>query len=152
MSPLDRAPSPRAASACPSHVAAVVDALLVCSEETTVPFTACFHYDCSDPYAVGIRFPVLKDGDNPTTWTFARSLLEEGQRVESGAGDVLVVPCGPDYLGLELRNRGTHAVILLSAQGLREFVAETYQCVPAGSEHHFLDIDHDLSRLLGETH
>ncbi|MEW2074386.1 SsgA family sporulation/cell division regulator [Streptomyces sp. NPDC013433] len=34
---------------------------------------------------------------------FARGLLEEGQRVESGEGDVIIVPCGPGRTGVELR-------------------------------------------------
>lgn len=152
MSPHHSAPEPRSAHMCAAHVETLVQAFLVCSEESTVPFTVRLSYTCSDPYAATVRFPTVDDRHAPTTWTFARSLLEEGQRVTSGEGDVKVVPCGPDYTGLELCSRAGRALILLSAHDLRGFVEATYRKVPAGSEHQFLDIDDDVSRLLGDTH
>ncbi|MFI2378294.1 SsgA family sporulation/cell division regulator [Streptomyces sp. NPDC018964] len=128
-----------------------MEAFLVCSDKATSPLTARFLYDCSDPYAVRVRFPAVHSGHAPTTWTFARSLLEEGRRVTSGEGDVRIIPCGSDYVGMELRNDSGQALILLTTKSLCRFLSETYRRVPAGHEHHRLDLDDVLTRLLGRT-
>ncbi|MET9111508.1 SsgA family sporulation/cell division regulator [Streptomyces zhihengii] len=117
----------------------------------TVPFTALLVYEAADPYAVRMEFPA-PGGKAPTTWIFARSLLDEGIRVASGEGDVEFLPCGPDYTGMELHNTAGRAMILLKTRGLRRFMAETYQMVPAGHEHHLFDLDVQLTRILGEPH
>ncbi|MCI4146586.1 SsgA family sporulation/cell division regulator [Streptomyces sp. MMS20-AI2-20] len=129
-----------------------MEAFLVYSERAKFSFPARFRYDCSDPYAVQVQFPAVDSGHAPTTWAFARNLLEEGQRVTSGEGDVRIIPCGLGYVGMELRNDSMRALILLTAEGLRRFLSETYRRVPAGHEHHQLDLDDALTRLLGRTH
>lgn len=151
MSSPDKALPTRIPRAHGRLVEEVVEAFLVHSERATLPLTAGFLYDCSDPYAVRVRFPAVDSGHASTTWTFARSLLEEGQRVASGEGDVRIIPCGPGYVGMELRNDSGQALILLTTKGLCRFLSETYRRVPAGHEHHRLDLDEALTRLLGRT-
>ena len=152
MSPPDRALQPLPSRTPDRFVEDVIDAFLVFGEETTVPFTARLHYNCSDPYAVQLRFPTADGGHAPTTWVFARNLLEEGRRVASGEGDVKIIPCGSGYVALELRNGPDQALILLTTESLCRFLSETYRRVPAGHEHHLLDLDDGLTRLLGRTH
>lgn len=152
MSPPDDAPpTRRPPNARTERVEAASDAFLVCAEDLTIPFTVRLLYDCSDPYAVRIEFPALHDGRGTTTWILARSLLEEGQRVESGEGDVTIVPCGPGYTGVELRGASGRALVLLTATTLRSFLGETYRRVPAGHEHRFFDLDDELTRISGGT-
>ncbi|WP_420919161.1 SsgA family sporulation/cell division regulator [Streptomyces olivaceus] len=128
-----------------------VEAFHVCRGKSTLPLTADFLYDCSAPYEVRVRFAPVSGGHVPTTWTFARSLLEEGRRVPSGQGDVRIAPRGTGYVGLELRNDSQQALILLTTKSLCRFVSETYWRVPAGHKHHQLDLDAGLTGILGTT-
>ncbi|MFI8008024.1 SsgA family sporulation/cell division regulator [Streptomyces sp. NPDC086010] len=69
----------------------MLDAVLVCADELTVPFDALLVYDSADPYAVHIEFPA-PGGKAATTCAFARSPLDEGRRVACGEGDIRVFP------------------------------------------------------------
>ncbi|MHB9849145.1 SsgA family sporulation/cell division regulator [Streptomyces krungchingensis] len=127
------------------------NAFLVCSEDVLVPFTIRLVYDSADPYAAQIHFPGLDKQRRATIWFLARSLLEEGQRVLTGEGDALVIPCGEGWTGLELRGTTGSTTVLIAGTTLQDFIAATYQTVPAGHEHHLIGLDEGLADLLDEV-
>ena len=107
-------------------------------------------YSAADPYAV--RLVLLPDGgvegEGPESveWLFARSLLTEGLLAPTGHGDVRVRVDGHE-VGVELAGS---AMVLLPLAGLVEFLADSYEVVPTGTET-LTDsaLDEEIARLLG---
>ena len=92
-------------------------------------------YDPLDPYAV--RMVIRVTGGQEVTWLFGRDLLAEGTRCPSGMGDIAVMPCpeAPSiFLHLTLRTDVSAAVMELRLAPIDEFLASTYEVVPAGWE------------------
>jgi hypothetical protein len=107
-------------------------------------------YRADDPYAVHLDLTV--DGGETVTWTFGRGLLAAGLDVATGEGDVRLQPLDDDELLVELHSAaGYKSDVLLDASAARQFVANSYQLVPAHCESEWLDIDFDaeLQLLLG---
>lgn len=84
-------------------------------------------------------------------WTFARTLLTEGTTSAAGEGDVRVWPetgvQGPTMC-LSLFSPSGKALFEVPLTELMEFLARTYEAVPAGSESAHVDIDAGLGLLL----
>jgi hypothetical protein len=93
-----------------------------------------------------IRVP----GGQEVTWMVGRDLLAEGTRCPSGMGDVTVAPCPEapsDLLHMTLRTDVSAAVMELRLAPIDEFLASTYEVVPAGWEVMFLKVDDDVRAI-----
>jgi hypothetical protein len=89
-------------------------------------------------------------GGEEVKWMFSRELLTEGTRCSSGMGDVTVAPCPEapsDLLHMTLRNDVSSAVMELRLAPIDEFLASTYELVPAGWEGMFLNVDDDVRAI-----
>jgi hypothetical protein len=109
---------------------------------------ATLQYDPRDPWAVSLDF-----GEGNVRWTFARDLLIEGLDGPAGIGDVQVWPT------VDARGLATTVVALSSPDGvallegptrpLAMFVARMLDTVPLGAESTLIDLDRELSGLVG---
>jgi hypothetical protein len=97
---------------------------------------ATFHYDPDDPWAIRVAFRLSLG--RVVDWTFSRELLRSGTRVLSGEGDVRLWPlrCGgrEGRVRMRLGSAEAFAVVDIDRAGLRSWLNETYDAVPAGSE------------------
>ncbi|OQR64558.1 hypothetical protein B6E66_08105 [Streptomyces maremycinicus] len=120
------------------------------SADEAVQLRVCFVHDPADPLAV--RMDVPGSSGRVAPWHFSRDLLYAGLRTPSGEGDVRVwPPCrchGLDTVRILLRNGVAAAVLLVPADGLRDWLDETFAAVPAGTEFSHLDWEGALGRLL----
>jgi hypothetical protein len=115
------------------------------------PVAARFSYRSSDPYGVHVTFHTEQD---PVSWVFARELLSEGTVRPSGIGDVRLWPGGgeqADLLFLEVFSPYGQALFTVPLDVVTPWLARTYHLVPAGFEGASLDLDGELSKLLGEV-
>ncbi|KAA2264648.1 SsgA family sporulation/cell division regulator [Solihabitans fulvus] len=111
-----------------------------------VPIDARLRYDTEDPYAMGVRFHT---GQGVVEWMFARELLADGLIAAAGEGDIRVRPSteDPELVLVELVTPGGHAVLTASAEDLADFLDRSYDLVPPGDEHLWVDFDEELARL-----
>ncbi|MGW0826581.1 SsgA family sporulation/cell division regulator [Streptomyces sp. NPDC002845] len=123
---------------------------LVTAEERELPVPATLRYDSGDPLAVHIDFPadVALEGES-VTWTFARTLLEEGLRTPAGTGDVRIRPCGRSLTVVELHSPHGLALTRFDTPALRGFLLRTYAVVASGREDLDGAVDRGLTVLLG---
>ncbi|MEV4330904.1 SsgA family sporulation/cell division regulator [Streptomyces sp. NPDC049597] len=129
-----------------------VQVRLVASAPRLESVPATLHYDRRDPFAVRIDFPApatLEGAD--ISWTFSRELLAKGVRTAAGVGDVRVRPYGYHRTVLEFHAAEGTAVVHIGTGELLRFLDRALTLVPAGSEHLYLDLDHDLAELLGDA-
>ncbi|MET9483333.1 SsgA family sporulation/cell division regulator [Streptomyces sp. NPDC006638] len=120
------------------------------AQHKTVPVTLL--YDGADPLAMRIVFPPEVSLDrSEVVWAFARDLLETGLRLPSGTGDVLVWPCGRAQTVLEFHSPDGVALVQFDNAPLRRFLESSYAMVPAGKEHHEIEVENELGNLLNKT-
>ncbi|MFB7499678.1 SsgA family sporulation/cell division regulator [Streptomyces sp. NPDC056161] len=121
-------------------------ARLITAEDPEVPVSATLRYSVQDPLAVFVDFPpeAALDGES-VTWTFARSLLDEGLAAPAGDGDVHVRPCGRGCTVMEFHSPYGVALLGFETAELRRFLARSYAVVAEGTE----DIGAVVERALG---
>ncbi|QIZ01001.1 SsgA family sporulation/cell division regulator [Streptomyces sp. S1D4-11] len=125
---------------------------LVVASGRTIPVSTRLSYHSWDPHSVHIVF--YTEGRTPVSWVFARDLLSEGTVRPSGLGDVRIWPGGaqePGLLCLELSSPHGQALFTVPLDVVTSWLGRTYHLVPAGFEGASLDLDSELSRLLGEV-
>ncbi|QKZ15940.1 SsgA family sporulation/cell division regulator [Streptomyces chartreusis] len=118
----------------------------------TIPVSTRLSYRSDDAYAVQVAFHA--EGRASVIWFLARDLLAEGTVRPSGLGDVRIRPGGAGQSGsliLELSSHDGYALLTAPVDMVKPWLDRTYQLVPAGSEGASLDLDSELSRLLGEA-
>ncbi|MYW42597.1 SsgA family sporulation/cell division regulator [Streptomyces sp. SID486] len=125
-------------------------ARLVTGEDREVPVQAVLRYTADDPLAVFLDFPAeaALHGEE-VTWTFARSLLDQGLRAPAGHGDVQIWPYGRTRTVLELHSPHGMALLLFQAATLRHFLVRSYGTVPCGQEDVSAVVERGLSTLFG---
>ncbi|MEU5097939.1 SsgA family sporulation/cell division regulator [Streptomyces sp. NPDC020996] len=125
---------------------------LITADEQELPVPATLRYTSGDPLAVHVDFPpdVSLDGTG-VTWTFARSLLEEGLYGPAGGGDVHLWPCGRARTVLELHSPYGLALLQFDTPALSRFLLRTYAVVAAGQEDVGEAVDRGLSALFGSV-
>ncbi|MFF2200620.1 SsgA family sporulation/cell division regulator [Streptomyces sp. NPDC058145] len=127
-----------------------LDIDLVISEGEAVRVEVRFSYDPADPFAVRMDF---RDGpETIAPWLFSRDLLDAGLRAPSGEGFVRVwPPCrchGSTTLRILLRGAGGAAVLYIPADPFEDWLTETFEAVPAGTESSHLPWNDILAELL----
>jgi Streptomyces sporulation and cell division protein, SsgA len=143
-------------------VRAAQELRLIGPEQMIVPLTAEWCYSRQDPYAVTMS---LNTGaDEPVKWTFCRELLAAALLAPAGIGDVQAWPAAESAASAE-DGAGTSEKIInivldspdgcarfeAGAAGIEEFLARTYEVVPAGQESGYLNIDAGLTELLTQA-
>ncbi|MCP3818333.1 SsgA family sporulation/cell division regulator [Streptomyces sp. A3M-1-3] len=129
-----------------------VQARLVATEPKVESVPATLRYDREDPFAVRMAFPAPATLEGiEVSWAFARELLETGMDAPAGMGDVRVRPYGFDRTVVEFHAAEGTAIVHVRTSELRRFLERTAALVPAGREHLFLDMDHDLAELLRDA-
>ncbi|MBL1084603.1 SsgA family sporulation/cell division regulator [Streptomyces actinomycinicus] len=125
-------------------------ARLITAEDREVPVSATLRYLVGDPLAVFVDFPAeaALHGEE-VTWTFARSLLDQGLRAPAGEGDVQIWPYGRTRTVLEFHSPHGMAVLQFPASALRRFLVRTYEVVPCGHEDLAGVVERGLSTLFG---
>ncbi|MFI6937599.1 SsgA family sporulation/cell division regulator [Streptomyces sp. NPDC050287] len=121
---------------------------LVVPDDRTVLFPGDLCYKSADPYAVRITFRV---DDDTMDWVFARALLIDGLLEPAGVGDVVISTCrrnGVDTVQITLKAHDVYAVLEAPARMIAAFLKQTCQAVPLGTEHHHLNLDRLVARLV----
>ncbi|MET9443437.1 SsgA family sporulation/cell division regulator [Streptomyces sp. NPDC006610] len=125
-------------------------ACLITALDEELPVPATLRYTCADPLAVHIDFPAeVCLGGAGVTWTFARSLLEDGLSGPAGAGDVHVWPCGSDRTVIEFHSGHGLALLQFDTGALRGFVRASHAVVEPGREDVGEAVDRGLISLFG---
>ena len=136
----------------PTAVSADLDLRLMVPGAAAVPVRAALHFDPSDPYAVRVTFRTGgTDGSESVEWTFARQLLADGTGSCVGEGDVQAWPAGAGAdaaVCLALSSPSGRALFEVPLRALSDFLARTYDQVPAGTEGAHVDLDAELALLL----
>ncbi|MER6471167.1 SsgA family sporulation/cell division regulator [Streptomyces collinus] len=125
-------------------------ARLITPDDLERPVSAVLRYTTDDPLAVFVVFPpeATLAGDE-VTWTFARTLLDQGLRSPAGHGDVQIWPHGRIRTVLELHSPCGLALLQFPTSALRRFLLRTYAAVPAGLEDVGAVVERGLSALFG---
>jgi len=129
-----------------------VQARLVAAAPRMESVPATLQYDREDPFAVRVAFPpaaTLEGTD--VSWAFSRELLTAGIDAPAGVGDVRVRPYGYDRTVLEFHAPEGIAMVHIRTGELRRFLERAQDLVPAGREHLYLDLDHNLAELLRDA-
>lgn len=85
------------------------------------------------------------------SWAFSRELLAAGVDAPAGLGDVRVRPYGYDRTVVEFHAPEGVAMVHIRTGELRRFLGRVQAVVPAGREHLYLDLDHNLAELLRDA-
>jgi hypothetical protein len=113
----------------------------------TISVPATFSYSLDDPCAVTLR---LWSTDGPDVeWLISRDLLAAGLIGPVGCGDVRLTPhpIMSTHLQLHLSDDERVATLLVDGMWLEDFLAVTYDIVPAGREYAGVDVDAALTQL-----
>ncbi|MEV7130253.1 SsgA family sporulation/cell division regulator [Streptomyces sp. NPDC093260] len=131
-------------------IAQTVSARLITLDERDLVVSAALRYAAADPLAVHVDFPpeASVDGDD-VSWTFARSLLEEGLARPAGTGDVRLWPCGEARTVLELHAPSGRALLQFDTPELRRFLLRTHAVVAPGREDVGAAVERGLDALFG---
>jgi hypothetical protein len=124
---------------------------LVVPGRPSLPVLVGLRYAAADPWAVCVAFPT-GSGDDVVEWLFARQLLTDGVRAAVGDGDVRVWPAvedGDRVVMLAMQSPSGSARFEVDRDALVEFLQQTYLAVPTGTEEEVVDLDAELTRLLG---
>lgn len=126
-----------------------VRARLVTPDHPELPIRPTLRYSADEPFAVHIDFPAhVSAGEEGVTWTFARSLLEEGLDVAAGIGDVRIRSCGRSRTVIEFHAPHGMAAIRFGTASLRRFLQRSYGVVEPGRENLGPVLDRGLMSLL----
>ncbi|MFH9611861.1 SsgA family sporulation/cell division regulator [Streptomyces sp. NPDC017448] len=128
-----------------------VQARMVASAPRMETLPAMLSYDREYPFAVRMAFPAPATLEGTeVSWEFSRELLAAGVDDPAGEGDVRVRPFGYDRTVLEFHAPEGIAMVHVRTEELRRFLERARELVPEGEEHLYLDVDRELSGLLGE--
>lgn len=130
-------------------VSAALELHLVVPGSDSLPLLAGLRYDITDPWAVSVTFDA---GDSTVEWLFARQLLTDGISFATGEGDIRVWPSltdGERLVTLAMESPSGSAMFEIDRNALVEFLQQTYLAVPTGHEGLNVDLDAELTLLLG---
>jgi hypothetical protein len=139
----------------PTTASAELAFRLIVPQQTIVPLVASLYYSSEDPYAIRVAFHVGLD--EPVEWIFARELLSNGLKEREGIGDVRVWPAAGEggaagqVLHIELSSPFGEAHFEAPTRDVSDFLRRTYRIVPAGQESGFVDVEAELTDLLGQA-
>jgi hypothetical protein len=129
------APAPRTEPLVPITLEQPTGAHLLTPDEEELSVPVTLRYSSADPLAVHLVFPawISLDGEE-VTWTFARTLLEEGLDGPTGLGTVHIRPAGPTHTLVEFRTPEGIAAVVFNAVALQRFLLRSYTVTEPGAE------------------
>lgn len=128
----------------------LLPARIVAASHAATEVAVTLRYEQADPFAVSIVFPAQSTLEGTDiVWVFSRELLETGLRAAEGDGDVRLWPAGKDRTVVELHTPEATALVEFATVSLRRFLWHSYRLTPRGDEHLELDLDGELTELLG---
>jgi Streptomyces sporulation and cell division protein, SsgA len=133
----------------PSHTVTTPLLLQISADTGEAELAAELRYDPMDPFAVTLAIGV--DYGAPILWVFGRDLLVDGVSEASGEGDITIEPAD-DIDGHEIRitlATDCLATMIASRDTVVEFLIDSFTAVPSGSELERVDLDAELTTLLG---
>lgn len=139
----------RAVSHGCSELVLDIERLLDLTTRQTV--RAEFRFDPDAPWIVSVELTI--EGGPRVLWRISRDLLHQGLYSVSGLGDVQLWPSYPADRAtarLQLTSRDTAALFELPVPPLAEWLAATYELVPAEAELNEIDWDAATADLLQE--
>jgi len=116
--------------------------LLAEADDSTVDAELNFH--SRDPYAVRVVFSAASAP--AVEWVFSRELLVDGLTAPAGTGDVQIFPCH-DGIVFELNSPSGRARLIADTEVLTNFVQDTLDTLPLGSESRYFDLDQEIALL-----
>ncbi len=137
-----------------THVATVrtlLELRLVVPGRPHLPVRTHLRYAADDPWAVRVAFQTGAGIDGGVEWTFARQLLSEGLAGPCGDGDVRVWPAlkGHDrVVHLAMTSPSGSALFEIDRDDVVEFLQQTCEAVPMGTEEDVVDLDAEIASLL----
>ncbi|WLW57268.1 SsgA family sporulation/cell division regulator [Streptomyces sp. YU58] len=129
----------------------VLDIERVLDLTTRQAVRAEFRFDPDAPWVVSVELAV--EGGPRVLWRISRDLLHEGLHSVSGLGDVQIWPshtADRATARLQLTSRDTAALFELPVPPLAEWLADTYELVPADAELSEIDWDAATAGLFQE--
>ncbi|MFF6906752.1 SsgA family sporulation/cell division regulator [Streptomyces sp. NPDC012389] len=127
-----------------------VQARMVASAPRMETLPATLSYDRKDPFAVRMAFPAPATLEGTeVSWEFSRELLTAGVDTPTGEGDVRVRPFGYERTVLEFHAAEGIAMVHVRTAELRHFLERAQELVPVGDEYRYLELDRNLTDLLG---
>ena len=123
------------------RMTATVTEMILISDPGMPPVQGEFRFRSDDPFAVQLLLSI--DQSPAITWVFGRELLLEGVRGPAGMGDVQVFPVHDGTI-IELRSGDQVARLLTHSPDIMDFLDETVDIVPTGSESAYFEIEPDL--------
>lgn len=111
------------------------------------PVSTRWTYDSTEPYALTVAFATERG--RWVEWVFARDLLVDGLTGPAGEGDLRIRPHdeAAELLMLEIHAPTGSATFVLDRADTEDFLADTLDEVPAGTESTHFDIDRLLAEL-----
>ncbi|MBT1098319.1 SsgA family sporulation/cell division regulator [Streptomyces sp. Tu102] len=100
------------------------------------------------PESSGMHWNWYRDRPGPVSWDFARDLLAEGTVRPIGHGDVR---SSRDSSALSCPRMTGYALLTMPVDEVTRLLGGTYLLVLAGLEEASLDLNSELSWLLGEV-
>ncbi|SEO96904.1 SsgA family sporulation/cell division regulator [Actinacidiphila rubida] len=142
-------PRVQALRAAPRACELVLGVERVLDVDARQPIRAEFRFDPADPLTVSVEFIV--HGGPRVLWRIGRDLLAQGLHAVSGLGDVQMWPSHPQERAtarLRLSAGDMAALFDLPVPPLEQWLAHTYDLVPAGAELAAVDWDMAGAELL----
>jgi hypothetical protein len=122
---------------------------LVGGDQAPMPVECELRYHVADAFAVTATFSTLAQS---VSWTFARSLLDQGRLQPVGEGDIVVRPALDDRgcaaVAIELSSPDGTALLRTSTREVTRFLQMTQSLVPEGREMSGVDLDAAIDDLL----
>ena len=124
---------------------------LVTDARATLPVDCELHYTAADSFAMTATFSTFTQS---VSWTFARTLLEQGRFRPTGEGDIVIRPALDDRgcaaVAIGLSSPDGSALLLVPAADVAHFLQLTQVLVPEGQES-CSDLDAAITDLLSQT-
>lgn len=120
-------------------------AMKLIAASADIEVEAEFNFYSGDPFAVRVVFSVASAP--AVEWVFSRQLLVDGLTAPAGTGDVQIFP-GHDGIVFELNSPSGRAHLLADPVVLENFVHDTLEAVPLGTEFRYFDLDQEIALLV----
>lgn len=128
---------------------AVAHDMFALLHQSAAPVVTRWSYCTDDPFAVTLV--IQTRGNQCVDWVLARDLLVAGLDGPVGLGDVRIQPARMDQWDvvlIEIRSPDGYAMLELDRDLLQQFVDDTIDAVPLGSETNMIDMDAEIARIM----
>ena len=123
---------------------------LLTPDDALVAVPVTLRYTSDEPHAVHLVFPAwISLDDEEVTWTFARTLLEEGLAGPASLGSVRLRPHGPSHIVVELHTPQGTAAVRFERRALHRFLTRSHELTDQEGEPAEQGLDRGVASLFG---